>query len=165
LYYQGNRTVDNYLDSFLILTSDAGYIDPRTLVVKFHCGLKLNVQSQITTMPFGQPTDTNLEAWYTAAQRIDQAWLANEAFQSMLWMTTSASSRSTPPWSTSLSMFCSPQPAPPPIPPRFPPPTPSGGIPMDIDVVRKMCSLPLYECYQCGETNYLVKDCPHHLDV
>ena len=27
-YYQGNRTVDDYLDSFLILASDTGYIDP-----------------------------------------------------------------------------------------------------------------------------------------
>jgi len=53
LYYQGNWTVDNYLDSFLILTSDARYMDPQTLVVKFRHGLKLNVQSQITTMPFG----------------------------------------------------------------------------------------------------------------
>jgi len=52
-YYQGNRTVDDYLDSFLILASDAGYTDPRTLVVKFRRGLKLNVQSQIATMPFG----------------------------------------------------------------------------------------------------------------
>jgi len=52
-YYQGNRTVDDYLDSFLILASDAGYMDPRTLVVKFRRGLKLNVQSQIATMPFG----------------------------------------------------------------------------------------------------------------
>ena len=35
-YYQGNRTVDDYLDSFLTLVSDTGYTDPRTLVVKFH---------------------------------------------------------------------------------------------------------------------------------
>jgi len=27
-YYQGNRMVDDYLDSFLILASDAGYTDP-----------------------------------------------------------------------------------------------------------------------------------------
>jgi len=27
-YYQGNQTVDNYLDSFLTLVSDAGYTDP-----------------------------------------------------------------------------------------------------------------------------------------
>jgi len=51
-YYQGNWTVDNYLDSFLILTSDTGYTDPQTLVVKFRCRLKLNIQSQIATMPF-----------------------------------------------------------------------------------------------------------------
>ena len=34
-YYQGNRTVDDYLDSFQALVSDTGYTDPRTLVVKF----------------------------------------------------------------------------------------------------------------------------------
>jgi len=34
-YHQGNRTVDDYLDSFQALVSDAGYTDPRTLVVKF----------------------------------------------------------------------------------------------------------------------------------
>ena len=76
--------MDDYLDSFLILASDAGYMDPQILVVKFRCGLKLNVQSQIATMPFRRPADTDLEAWYTAAQRIDQAWLANKAFQSTL---------------------------------------------------------------------------------
>jgi len=52
-YYQENRTVDDYLDSFLILASDTGYTDSWTLVVKFHRRLRLNVQSQITTMPFG----------------------------------------------------------------------------------------------------------------
>jgi len=72
-YYQGNQTVDDYLDSFLILASDARYTDPRTLVVKFRHGLKLNVQSQIATMSFGRPVDTDPEAWYTVAWRIDQA--------------------------------------------------------------------------------------------
>jgi len=61
LYYQGNRTVDNYLDSFLILVLDARYMDLRTLVVKFRYGLKLNIQSQIATMLFGRPADTDLE--------------------------------------------------------------------------------------------------------
>jgi len=53
VYYQGNWTVDDYLDSFLTLVSDAGYTDPRTLVVKFRRGLRTNIQSQIATMPFG----------------------------------------------------------------------------------------------------------------
>jgi len=105
LYYQGNWTVDNYLDSFLTLVSDARYTDPQTLVVKFHQGLKSNIQSQITIMPFGQPTDTDLEAWYAATQRIDQAQLTNEAFQSTLWSTTTAPMHSAFPWSIPLSMF------------------------------------------------------------
>jgi len=79
-YYQGNRTVDDYLDSFLTLVSDAGYTDPQTLVVKFRRGLRMNIQGQIATMPFGRPADTDLEAWYAAARRIDQARLTNEAF-------------------------------------------------------------------------------------
>jgi len=89
-YYQGNRTVDDYLDSFLTLVSDAGYTDSRTLVVKFRRGLRTNIQDQIATMPFGRPADTDLEAWYTAARRIDQVRLTNEAFQSTLRSTTTA---------------------------------------------------------------------------
>ena len=66
-------------------------MDPQTLVVKFHWELKLNIQSQITTMPFGQLIDTDPEAWYAAAWRIDQVWLANEAFQSIVHSMTSTS--------------------------------------------------------------------------
>jgi len=36
---------------------------------------------------------------------------------------------------------------------------------MDIDAVRKTCSLPPRGWYRCGEANHLVKDCPHRLDV
>jgi len=36
---------------------------------------------------------------------------------------------------------------------------------MDIDTVWKTRSLPPQDCYQCGEANHLVKDCPHCLDV
>jgi len=84
LYYQGNQMVDDYLDSFLTLVSNAGYTDPWTLVVKFRRGLKSNIQGQIATMLFRQPADTNLETWYAVAWKINQAQLTNEAFQSML---------------------------------------------------------------------------------
>jgi len=79
-YHQGGRTVDNYLDNFQALVSDAGYTDPQTLVVKFRRDLRLGIQNQIATMPYGRPADTNPNAWYKAAWRIDQACLANEAF-------------------------------------------------------------------------------------
>jgi len=36
---------------------------------------------------------------------------------------------------------------------------------MDVNAVQKTCSLPLQGCYRCEEANYLVKDCPHCLDV
>jgi len=36
---------------------------------------------------------------------------------------------------------------------------------MDIDTVWKTYSLPPQGCYWCGEANYLVKDCPHCLDI
>jgi len=167
LYYQGNWTVNNYLDSFLILASDAGYTDPQTLVVKFHRGLKLNVQSQIATMPFERPADTDPQAWYAAARRIDQAWLANEAFQSTLRSTTVTSTRSAPTRPTPFLVLHSPPVAPPSVPPRPlpPPPAPSRGIPMDVDAVRKTRPLPPQGCYRCRETNHLVKDCPHRLDI
>jgi len=165
LYYQENWTVDDYLDHFLTLVSDTRYTDPWTLVVKFCRGLKMNIQDQIATMPFGRPADTDLEAWYTTAQRIDQVQLTNEAFQSTLQSTTTAPTHSALPRPAPLSMFRLPQSALPPVPPRPAPPVPSGGIPMNIDTAQKMHPTPPWECYRCGDPNHLVKDCPHCLDV
>jgi len=36
---------------------------------------------------------------------------------------------------------------------------------MDVDTVWKACSLPPRGCYQCGEANYLIRDCLHRLDI
>jgi len=74
---------------------------------------------------------------------------------------------SAPAQPTPFSILHSPLAALPSVPPRLLPPLPtlSGGIPMDVDAVWKMRSLPPRGCYQCGETNRLVKDCSHHLDV
>ena len=61
-YHQGGWTVDDYLDSFQALVSDAGYIDPRTLVVKFRRGLRLGIQNQIATIPYGQLANNDPDA-------------------------------------------------------------------------------------------------------
>jgi len=60
-YYQNNQMVENYLDSFQSLVSDAGYSNLRTLVVKFWKGLWTGIQKQITTMLVGYPSNTNLK--------------------------------------------------------------------------------------------------------
>ena len=36
---------------------------------------------------------------------------------------------------------------------------------MDVDTTRKARPLPLQGCYRCGDMNYLVRDCPHHMDI
>jgi hypothetical protein len=38
-YFQGRRSVDDYLDQFRDLIDDSGYTDPKTIVVKFRRGL------------------------------------------------------------------------------------------------------------------------------
>jgi len=94
-------------------------------------------------MPYGQPADTDPDVWYRAAQRIDQACLANEAFQSV-----SCSAPSTPPKTvsarpSSLSVARLPPVPPLPVTPKPPLSAPSMGIPMDVDTTRKTRSLPL----------------------
>ena len=36
---------------------------------------------------------------------------------------------------------------------------------MNIDTVRKVCSLPPQGCYWCREASHLVKDCSYYLDI
>ena len=157
--------VDDYLDSFQALVSDAGYMDPQTLVVKFRRGLRLGIKNQIATMPYGRLADTDPDAWYKATRRIDQARLANETFWSVSRSTSSAllktiSARPLPLSVTRLS------PAPLlPVVPKPLLPAPSMGVPMDVDATRKTRFLPLHRCYQCRDVNHVVRDCPYCMDV
>jgi len=164
-YHQGNRMVDDYLDSFQALVSDAGYMDPQTLVVKFRRGLRLGIKNQIATMPYGRLADTDPDAWYKAARRIDQARLANEAFQSVSRSAPSASLRTISTQPPPLSAARLPLTPPPLVIPKPPLTTPFMGVPIDVDVTRKARSLPLRGCYRCGDANHVVRDCPHHLDI
>jgi hypothetical protein len=125
-YFQGRRTVDDYLDDFRDLISDSGYADLKTIVVKFRTGLNPSIAEVVATMASGRPDDLDPEAWYEATIRFDQNQAANAAFRS--------------------AHFAAPQPkvtAPPiqslPQPNRFPPwfahmtPTPGNPVPMDVD--------------------------------
>ena len=121
----------------------------------------MGIQNQIATMPYGQPTN----AWYRAARRIDQACLANEAFQSVSHSASFASPKtiSTQPLPLSTVRLL-------PVLPllvalKSPPSAPSIGVPMDVNAARKTRSLPPQGCYRCGDANHVVRDCPHPMDI
>ena len=81
-YYQKSQTVDDYLDEFMELVAEAGYTDPKVVVVKFRKGLDPQIQNTIATMAYGRPSDTSPENWYEAAKNVDQNCVANKAFKS-----------------------------------------------------------------------------------
>ena len=80
-YFQGSRSVDNYLDDFRDLILESGYTSSKTIVVKFRRGLDPQVGDAIATMAANRPNDLDPEAWYEAAVRIDQNRAMNKAFQ------------------------------------------------------------------------------------
>ena len=116
-------------------------------------------------MPYGRPADTDLDAWYRAAQRIDQVHLANEAFQSMLHSTPSALLRTVSARPPLLPVARLPLALPPPVTLKPLLTTPSMGVPMDVDATRKARSLPPRGYYQCRDANHVVRDCPYRMDV
>ena len=88
-YFQGKRTVDDYLDDLRDLISESGYSDLKTIVVKFQRGLNPMIVDVVATMASGRPDDLDLDAWYEAAIRIDQNQAANDAFRSAHQVKTS----------------------------------------------------------------------------
>jgi len=79
-YFQGKRSVDDYLDQFCDLIYDSRYSDPKTVVVKFHRGLDRRISTALAGMAYGRPLDTNSEAWFCLAVRMDQNCATDEAF-------------------------------------------------------------------------------------
>ena len=156
-YFQGKRTVDDYLDAFKDLVEDSGYKDPKTVVVKFRRGLDRRISTAIAGMAAGRPLDTDPNAWYQLAVQMDQNRAADEAFQ--------ASNRPTSTASTStFSKLPSVHRIIPPARFAHANPTPGNPVPMDIDAAKKARALPDV-CRRCGKTGHWAKDCERRFDV
>ena len=168
-FYQGKRTVEEYLDEFRYLIDEAGYQEGLGIVMKFRRGLNPSLQNQIAILGQGRPSDSNPEAWYTAARLYEQSRASNAAFTSSrsdatpnrsiipIRPNTIPNLRNTPVAPTSV----------------FSRPIYGAGVPavasnrpapMDIDATRKRnITNPL--CHRCGKPGHFIRDCPQTFDV
>src|SRR5882757_2675619 len=79
-YYQGRKSVDDYIDEFSELIEEAGYSDGLSIVMKFRKGLDRDLQDCIAEMVQGRLDDDDPEEWYAAARVLDANRAANQAF-------------------------------------------------------------------------------------
>ena len=163
-YFQGKRTVDDYLDQFRDLIEESGYTDPKTVVVKFRRGLDRRISSALASMASGRPSDNKPEEWYRLAVQLDQNRASEEAFQSSHRQNHTPGLLSRIPQPPKLAQTTSPFATRPP--PRFAHahPSPGNPVPMDIDAARKAKTL-ADACRRCGETGHWSKECPLRFDV
>jgi Retrotransposon gag protein len=82
-YYQGRKSVDDYIDEFSELVEEAGYSDGLSIVMKFQKGLDRDIHDHIAEMVLGRPEDDNPEEWYVAAWVLDANRAVNQAFHGM----------------------------------------------------------------------------------
>ena len=104
-YFQRSRSVDDYLDEFQDLITEAGYSDPKMVVVKFRRVLDPQIQNAIATMASGRPSDLVPIQWYGAARTIDLHWATNKAFRSSYRAPTPGPSQLHPVAQSPPSMF------------------------------------------------------------
>ena len=150
-YYQKNQSADDHLDEFLDLIAESGYIDPKTLVVKFQRGLDPQTQNAVATMANRQPSDTTPTAWYEGTRNVDQNWASNEAFWSVHHIPNLLHSLPS----------SAPQPS---IIPAHVRPTPANPVPVEVDMTWRKMPTPL-SCYHCGKPRHKVPDCPLWFDI
>jgi Retrotransposon gag protein/Zinc knuckle len=165
-YFQGKRSVDDYIDEFRELVDQAGYREGLAIVVKFRRGLDRDIQDQIAQLVVGRPGDDRPEEWFQAAVSAEENRTANLLFHGPTRV-------SAPVQRTTENRFFAP--------PRFgtaPPtswlkpqnqshvrsPPAQNPVPMEIDANRNKKEAP-DTCRRCGKPGHWARDCPQRFDI
>jgi hypothetical protein len=79
-YFQGSKTIDEYIDNFCEIINHMRYFEGSHIVLKFCQGLNPKVQDHVACMTTGCPSDKVPAQWYNAVILYDENHIANEVF-------------------------------------------------------------------------------------
>ena len=108
-YFQGDRSVDDYVDSFRDLVAEAGYSDPSYIVVKFRRGLHPSITDHLSKRVASHPAHNDPSGWYELARLVALNLAANDTFHLQPPPPVPSPLSSLPP---SFSHFLDPSPGP-----------------------------------------------------
>jgi hypothetical protein len=166
-FYQGKRTVNEYLDEFKALVRRSGYKEKLGIVIKFRRGLNREIHDKIAESGPLRPDDEQPDLWYKAAQLLDRNCLANNVFHGTAPHRTTIPPQATAPPARGLFVhFPLPAPAAAGLPQRPPIRSPFQNAPfapLARDATRnKPAAL---TCYRCGKPGHTSRECPRRIDV
>jgi len=162
-YFQGARTVDEYVDDFRELVERAQYFEGSHIVLKFRQGLNAKIQDHVACLTTGRPSDNAPKQWYNAAILCDENRISNEAFRTTSRMASRSEISAQP-----GSMFRKPLgPVTRPLPPTSHTSTPTRYTPsaQSVSAPTKPKDGSALICFRCGQPGHTRPECPRRFDV
>ena len=158
-YYQGKRSIDEYVDEFWELVDQARYKEGLAIVVKFCRSLNRDLQDQIAQLLIRCPNDDDPDEWYSAAIRAEENHMANHLFHGGIRVVIGTQSPGPSPqmYKPRILPWASQ-----PIPPQQA--MVPNLAPMDIDATQKKREV-LDVCQRCGKLGHWAQDCPLQFDI